>query len=711
MRAFRLRPVAPVHPGRVADRARAGDRQVPDTRRPTREGSGPALLSPGALSVDALLERARREAPSRASVPAATLAEPVTVPEATGEPVDLDELRESLKRVSADDSKALAKLILKGAPFAEEGARDDTLNRACGLCVCAMPAGTPTDAILEILRPSILSLPGEPPVGAPDWLDEARDMIERAQVRRAENDARRAEENERIRRRFSKQSAASAPPTPGGVGEPPKADRLTPYTSEELEAWAKENGCEDADEFSQRWIISKGKAHWVFVEGRYCSPISTDDLPTSVLRDFARAPIDTYRPNKQGDFKPRKIREILDEHSTVARHVRASLILQKSRYDEGTQTFEEAVCPLRPIAAVEHPEIDKWLRLLGGKHAEKLLDWVASCPRLERQICALYFDGAAGVGKSLFAGGLARLWTKGGPSEINKVLGGFNDVLTECPLCVADEGLPAQKNITADLRRLVGTSARNLSRKFLPTCSLDGAIRLVLAGNNDRMLDLGDDLGVADLNAVAERFFYLKPDPAARTYLLEVGGPPVVDTWIKQDKIAEHALWLSQTRGVVQTDRFLVTGTPEEFHSHLVTSGGIPGLVTEWLVRYLADPRTLKFPETRILVGNGQVWANTEALARESSWKDRVPSAPVPSATKIGRALANLSEGAVRLKTGDRHLSYHRVRVDFLLGWAERAQVGDLDVLLQRIAAPCEPIAAHLRSEKRPAAPVLAAVG
>src|SRR5690606_32527461 len=126
--------------------------------------------------------------------------------------------------------------------------------------------------------------------------------------------------------------------------------------------------------------------------------------------------------------------------------------------------------------------------------AEKLIDWVASVMRLDRQSCAIYIDGAPGVGKNLLATGLARLWHTGGASELGRVLEGFNDVLTQCPLVFADEALPQRRGITAELRRLIGSTARNLNRKFLPVCNLDGAIRLIIAGNNDRLLDTGEDL-------------------------------------------------------------------------------------------------------------------------------------------------------------------------------------------------------------------------
>lgn len=616
-----------------------------------------------------------------------------------GGPVDLERLRERLRHVTKPESKELARTIVDGRPLAEEGARDDTLNRAVSLCACALPAETPNEAIIELLRPSVLGMPGDPPPGQSDWLALALYKLERARERRTANDAVRDQFNAEVRARLCREAAAAIPVEELAPGEDPAAA----YTPEQLAKWFAEQDCADAEEFQRRWIIQRGKAFWVFAHGLYRSPISNDDLAVSLPRDLARVPeelIALSRENAEGNTRPAKPAEILRDHATVARDVQASLALQRSYYDPATQTFFEAVRPLRRIQPREHVEIQYWLQLLGGDQVDKLLDWVATVMRLDRQSCALYFNGEPGVGKNLFACGLARLWTTGGPAELLRVLQGFNDAITMCPLAFADEALPQQKGITSELRRLVGSTSRNLNRKFLPTCNLDGALRLVLAGNNDRLLDTGEDLSANDLDAVAGRFLYLRPNPEAREYMLDLGGPPVVGKWITEDLLAEHALWLRDNRKVNEGARFLVEGVSTEFHEHLATGSGMSGLVCEWLVRYLVDPVTARPAAGRaqlVIVGEGEVWANTEALAGDSAWKARVPSANVPSATKIGRALRNLSLDpsgeAPRILLGDKQYTFHRIKPALLLSWAERAQVGDLDELRRRIAAPNEHIA------------------
>jgi hypothetical protein len=674
----------------------------------------------GALSVDTLLAAAEApSAPPRDAVPAAQVAPAVDVPEAEGGPADMEAIRRRLRQVEKAESREIIARVLKGEPLAEQGARDDTLNRACGILACALPPDTAEEVFLELLRPSILAMPN--PDGA-DWFAEAADMISRARVRREENDAKRDQFAQEVRARLSRESsAAGAPAAPAASASPalqvvkedappaPAADPAAPYTDEQLEAWGRELGCDSLDELNGRWIVSRGKTYWVLVDGRYQSPIGEADLEVSLPRDLARSPVELFRFDKDGNAKPAKVKEILRDHSVVARDVQASLALQRSFYDPGSQTFFEAVRPLRPLHPREHPEIQAWLELLGGDQAPKLLDWVSTVTRLDRQSCAVYFHAVRGVGKNLFACGLARLWTPGAPAELERVLGGFNDVLTVCPLIFADEKLPQVKGIFSSLRKLVGETARNLNRKFMPACNLAGAIRLVIAANNDRLFDevgSGEDLSTDDLDAVAARFLYLRPRKEAAEFLLDIGGPPVINRWVEDNLIAEHALWLRDTRAVDESGRFLVEGETSEFHDHLATSG-TAGLVAEWLVRYLADAATRNIPNPKILIGEGEVFVATEALASEAAWSQRVPAVSVPSAGRIGHALSNLSVGNEAITVGENLINFHRIKPELLLSWAKRAKVGNAEAMLLRIRGENKTIAEVRRKRGLAARPLL----
>jgi hypothetical protein len=687
-----------------------------------------ALHTEGAsLDVDALIALANAQA---GTAQAATLSIEAKPPETTT--ADPNELRAKLRTLRnryRDSSKqeirergALLDRILGKQPLSlREGkdpvfaGLDDALNRACSLMVTTLPAETPIEAILELVRPSVA--PVAQPEGLEHWLTEAWDMVERARERRALNDAASRDFDREVRARLMSDSAAADDEQPltaprehkdgeqtndeaeSDDDEHPKSEG---YAIDQLERWADEQGT-DVTGFIRRWVIQRGKAFYVFVGGRYRAPISKDDLAVSLPRDLARAPIRMTIEEDSGRITPVPVVSILANHATVARDVQASLALQRSFYDARTETFFEAVRPLRGLAAREHKDVHAWLTLLGGDQSEKLLDWVASCMRLDRQSCAIYLDGPKSCGKSLLAYGLARLWTSGGPSELGRVLEGFNDALTVCPLIFADEAIPQRKGITAELRRLIGSTARNLNRKFLPVCNLDGAVRLVIAGNNDHLLDTGEDLSANDLEAVAGRFLYIRAPQAAADYLAALGGPPVVGRWITQNAIAEHALWLRENRQINEGSRFLVEGIVQDFHDNLATSSGLAGLVCEWLVRYLVDPTTTAGASNLIMAGHGEVWVNADAMVKATDWERRVPSSKVPSAAKIGRALRNLAMGHERIRVADKQHKYHRIKPRLLVTWAERSTVVDPETLTARIEAPNEVIAKALGARSRAA--------
>ncbi len=613
-------------------------------------------------------------------------------------PVDLDLLRKMLKAAEGSNSSML-KAALKGEPVAAEGGRDNALNALCAAARFAVPPNTPTAALLEIFRESILALPHN---AGENWFEEARKKLDRHQERRIVHDsARQAQHDEafsRLRREAAR-SAQAAPrsnsaktdkdggDSPGSSDEPDlnqaALDLLNvgPYEDVDLAKWAQDQGCADILDFQKRWVISRGNAHYLFVEGRYLSPVPRENLEHSIQRDLSRAPVSLTRVDGKGNLQIRDVRAVLHDYSTVARATQADLALQRSFYEPYTQTFHEAVTPLRNLEARAHAEVQEWLELLDP--SGKVIDWVASVPRLDRQLCAIYLDGPAGVGKTLLATGLARLWTTGAPSALNRILDGFNESIIQCPLILADEGLPQRKGITAEIRNLIGTTSRTLNRKFLPMVSLAGSLRLVIAGNNDRLLDTGEELSTNDLEAVASRIYYLKTDRKPAEHLHAIGGPPRIQRWIDQDMLAEHALYLRNTVKVNESSRFLVEGNPGAFHRHLAMGSGVASTVCEWLVRHLADPNPPA--STLVLVGSGELWVNTEALAKEASWLRYVPSGKVPSANQISRALRGVAIGSITAAVEGREVTYHRIDPDLIVSFVERLQIGDPNAIRIKI--------------------------
>ena len=618
-------------------------------------------------------------------------------------PVDMAALRESLRTVARPSSKALMAKVLAGQPLAERGARDVEINRAMSVIASRLPMTAPDDAIMEILRPSLRAL--ENPEGE-NWEAVALMKLRRARGRKVLREAEHAAYLEAVRQQFCQQAAAIVRPEDLEPGEDPSAY----YTQAQVERWAQEQGCGSVDEFRRRWIIQRGRAFWVFANGRYQLPIGKDDLALSLPRDLARASkgfISLTVESSKGGTRAATPAETLQDYGTVARTVEASLSLQKSYYSSTDQAFFEAVCPLRKIAPVEHPEIQQWLLLLGGAEASLLLDWVATITALDKQTCGLFIAGASGAGKTLLAHGLAKLWTVGAPSELEYVLDGFNEVIAQCPLCFGDEKLPAVKQVTAQLRRLVGSSARNLNRKHLTVCSLRGAMRLIVAANNENMLDVvTEDLNSADTDAVAGRFLFLQPAKDAADYLLSLNGAP--DAWITQDLLAEHALWLRKTRRVVPAGRFLVSGgdSNRNFYDRLAVQTPMANAIFEFLIKSIfaqkvggnqviaASMGGANRARNYIFLGEGECWVATEAFTDKFEWQQNVPGLFMPSIGKLGKTLSNLSwpeeaDGSrLRLPVGDKRVGVHRLRVNLLRIWIRQNGFGDLEDLENRLNAP-----------------------
>jgi hypothetical protein len=76
--------------------------------------------------------------------------------------------------------------------------RDAAINKVASMLAFVFDPNTPTDAVVELLRPSIVSMDCDPE-GPDFWLQKARDSYSRALARRIDRDNRRAEEHAKLR--------------------------------------------------------------------------------------------------------------------------------------------------------------------------------------------------------------------------------------------------------------------------------------------------------------------------------------------------------------------------------------------------------------------------------------------------------------------------------------------------------------------------------
>lgn len=506
---------------------------------------------------------------------------------ATGEPGrkvtrgGLETLASRLKRKRNPTGEALAK-VLDGLPWAEPGERDNTLYRLAGDIAQEFPQAD----MREVAEFFALSVDR---IQDPDFTPElvlAKLLRRQAEVQ-AENTRkeleREAERETRIRAAFREVSQ----------------ERGSPYTDDEVEMFATLSGVSRV-EFQHRWIIQTGGAFYFFFNGTYVGPIKESDAQIAARKYLSPAPVDLDQKDAFGRVSPRTITSLAAEYGTHCLYVVADLNNDLCIFDPKTSTLIEAPCPLRPLTARFWPEIDEWLRLMAGMKYDLLLDWISWVTDLDRPCTALFLQGTPNAGKSLFASGLARLWTNGPPSTLEQAIGGktdWNDSIMRCPLIFADEKVP--KDIrgnarTEDIREFIQQRERPLKRRFCSDAVMRGATRLVIAANNRNLLQTHEAaLTVHDIQAIADRILLIPVGEETPRYLNGL-GQQTIDQWTRGDRIAEHALWIVENRiRNPHPPRFLVQGANAKLHTDIAFGTSIGSAVAHWLVSFMEDPSRL----------------------------------------------------------------------------------------------------------------------
>lgn len=462
-------------------------------------------------------------------------------------------------------------------------------------------------------------------------------------------------------------------------------DRVDGYRPEELSSFG---------DMTHRWIIQFGSSYYTFVDGDYRPPISEKALVPAVVRDLApahTAGVEVSIITEDGKVIPKTPQELVLEYGSVATDVHVDLSAERSAYDMRHQVFIEATAQRRIHDAVFIPEVAGWLDVIGSA---ELKQWIALVTRVERPCAALYLEGGGGTGKSLLGHGLSRLWTRSGPTQAVHVLGAmWNDDLTKCPLVSADESLPPAiraAGYTGDLRQAIQDTRRPLTRRYRPNCTMIGAIRLILAANNASLLETDEALTPADIEAIGERFLYVKIPERARAYLDSIGGRPVVNRiFIEEDGLAKHALWLKENQPTPDLGRFFFEGGSSEIVRALTTSSGIRGNICGWLVQCVRNPMPIAQLQADSAESTGplvffadeRMYVAPEALSQH--WGAYKTSKQPPTPQQAGITLRNLQNGSVERHAGGRSTTYYSIDPANLETWAEesgfctRAQVRD----------------------------------
>ena len=354
---------------------------------------------------------------------------------------------------------------------------------------------------------------------------------------------------------------------------------------------------------------------------------------------------------------------LMRELSSHASEVRYTYCNELEGYVDGTMV--RRVC--RPDPALKpkfDADIEKWFLALFGAAAPTALDWLASYPRIDRPLCALYLDGPKSIGKSMLAMGLARLHSRDMMFVAYPDLAAsFNDPLLKSPLVWADEKVQAggHLNDSAVFRRVVGNGVFPMNAKYRAKSSLTGYPRILITANNADALQIREDLDNEDIEAIRIRIGYVKverpvhgtdPTPVAllKRLAVEAGEPSArefTEHWVAGGGIARHVLWLAENRVVQEGSRLLVEGWESDLTRDLSTSVGSAGAVAEVVALAIAGGQHVE----SVRWFGGQIYASNTLLAAD--WEvilgHRVDRAPNSNARL--KALKSLSHGVqARLK-------------------------------------------------------------
>lgn len=373
---------------------------------------------------------------------------------------------------------------------------------------------------------------------------------------------------------------------------------------------------------------------------------------------------DLYDPSDPSDYtRVLSNAKIIMDIGTSIQSVSYNWLGQNS-YDARRRVLRLSTVTPYAGEAVFDPDINQWLKLLGG---EVLLDWVACFPRVERPIAAAYIISGPETGKTLLARCLAG-WFGRPYASFDSTMSTFNSEQLNSPMIYGDEGLGSGgiKEVAAHLRQMIGTPETRVNRKFKDSVEVEGNVRALFSANNAGILRFGSSntLTEGDFAAIAERVrvIVVPDDKAVKDFMFDVRAryarskgfadpldpkaPNVFETWLN-GKFSAHMKWLLESREVKAGSRYLVVGDVEgEWAKDLRVQGRDPNLVLSALARAYCpkDSKGGGMPDKSVMIVKDE-YAYVQMAGLESNWTKYGGNGLQPDAKAMLEALRALSEG------------------------------------------------------------------
>lgn len=551
--------------------------------------------------------------------------------------------------------------LLAGQAYGCLGKRHATMLAMTGELDRLFPNAEP-EAIADLFAPSQVTMQAIDAT-PPDTIDAVLQAVVGARRKRLE------------RRQALTQQTATAKQS--RIAHARQDGATHPYTADEIDGIAAMHGI-PAEDLPRHWILRHGsQAYFLGLHGYSAGyPTAHGILPTAAEFLAPASQCNLHEIRGRGADAKSSLRSwdaVCADYATNIPKVVYDLHAQHGRLDYANSQLHLASAPRKRLTPTEHPQIHEWLTLLGGDKAEKFLHWVAAVPDMTKKLCAVYLHGAQGVGKTVFAHALSKLWQRGTPTPFATAVSKFNYDLAQCPLVLVDEGFPnlPPKQLAIELRALIGGDEIRVEQKFSGSLPLLGPTRLIMAANNTSLLDFKSDLSHDDLAALAIRIMQVTPDARARDAFASL-TPEEFRAW-QTHKIAEHALWLAENRAAAHAPgtRFHVQGELDESMRQVVVDGHFTSLACQVLVRYIADiRRKTELKQGLIRFGNGELLVNQEGLS--DIWQSTLSHGPHPP-TQLGVLLRSLSDREVskNIRVGRMIKRFWHIDLRILATWCD----------------------------------------
>lgn len=437
-----------------------------------------------------------------------------------------------------------------------------------------------------------------------------------------------------------------------------------------------------ADELKKQAILylPNGKHYYVLDEtkGGYAGPTSSNGLLQRINQGCQKLfdASDIYDVSNQGALSMRPINMLLRDFGQPVTRIDRLAGLHHPLYNKADETMVMGVWAAREMEPEFNKSIDQWLRLLGGDDYETLAAWLATVTETHRPNSCLYIKGPKAIGKSLLMDGLARLWGRKA-TRYRDVMARFNDSFVNCPLVHLDEGLSDHTD-SLRFREFISEVEHVIETKGQPQYTLRGSARVVVTSNNVNALKINEALNTDDIDAISSRICWISTDHMAAKYLKRLHGRQTTESWVEDDLIAKHVLWLrdnTQIETEGHENRFMVPGNYHTEKLHMLRTHRSNSTLFEVVASYVIEAATApgnNFPRYTdgILFTEGTVAMRWKGIAEYWSGHE-----------KLFGKLPNPREAAGSLKIFSREIE----RSKRTCVGARKFYIADYDLLMDEI--------------------------